>query len=172
MNNLIWNEIQKKKLRVIKKYKAELSEPLTNFGQSKNKYSSFAAFYELYLYAFVIGLHGNKRANLKTLDTFNAIEEWRSDKKDIFSKLLMALLSIESVRKEAEFDFLSLEMEDLDESELKKRVNNLIRIIEEYANGGFEMIYERYNSSPEYFEDYMGLKLFFDETIQNSCILN
>jgi len=172
MSDFIWKEIQKKRLRVIKKYKDKLKGPLTNFGSSKRKYSSFGAFYELYLYAFMLGLHKNKRVDLKDLDTFNEIDEWKLEKKDTFLKLLMTVLSIESVRKEADFDFISLEMEDLDEDQLKKRINHLIQIIEEYANGGFEILFTRYNDFPEEFEHYMGLKKFFDEILESSCLLN
>jgi len=172
MDDFIWKEIQKKKLRVIKKYKTDLSDPLTNFGKSKTTYSSFGAFYELYLYALVVGLHSNRRVELKNFDTFNLIEEWQPNKKDIFLKLLMTMLSMENIRKESGFDFLSLEMEELDEDELKKRINNLVRIVEEYANGGFEIIHEKYSATPEEFEHYTNLKSFFDTVTQKSCLVN
>ncbi len=173
MNNFVWQEIQSKRLRVIQKYKDELREPLSNFGRSTKKYSAFGAFYESYLYAFVIGLHENKRIDIKghKLDTFNAIHEWQQGMQDILLKFIMVLLSMDNIRKEAEFDFSSLEMEDLDDIELKKRVANLINIIEEFANGGFEVIYKKYNDSPEDFEHYSSLKMIFDNTIKKSKLL-
>jgi hypothetical protein len=173
MNGFIWKEIQSKKLRVIKQYKDVLRDPLTNFGTSKKKYSTFGPFYELYLYAFVIGLHENKRVDMKDqkLETFNAIYEWKRDKQDILLKFLMVLLSIDSIRQETEFNFPLLKMEDIDEDELKKIISNLINVVEQFANGGLEILYKKYADSPEDFEHYLSLKTMFDETVKKSELL-
>lgn len=174
MNGFIWKEIQSKRPRVIEQYKDELHGPLSNFGLKKKKYSAFGAFYELYLYAFVIGLHENKRFDIKGSGVktghFNAISEWTKDKRDILLKFLMVLLSMDNIREEIKFDFPSLEMEDLDEGELKKRISNLVNIFEQFANGGLEILHKKYNNSPDDFEHFSSLKLIFDETLKESKI--
>jgi hypothetical protein len=170
MNNFIWNEIKSKKLKVIKKYKDELRDELANFGKSKGKYSSFGAFYELYLYAFAIGLHKNKRVKLEghTTETFNMVSEWSRDKVYILNTFLMVLLSNKKIRQEAGFGILTLEMEDIDENEIKKKVNKLVTICEEYANGGLEFIYDRYKKEPENYEYHSSLQKLFEEVLEES----
>jgi len=170
MKNIIWNDIKSKKFKVIKKYRDDLRDDLANFGKSSKKYSGFGAFYELYLYAFAIGLHRNERVKLQghEIKTFNTVHEWSSDKLKILSTFLMALLSIDEIRTEAEFDFSTLEMDDLNETDLKKRVNNLVGIFEEFANGGFAYIHERYMKEPENFEYHSSLQKIFEEVLTSS----
>lgn len=170
MENLIWKEIQGKKFRVLDKYKSELKDSLANFGKSKGQYSTFGAFYELYLYAFAVGLHLDRRIELdmKSAATFNMVSEWSGNKPSILNTFFMVLLSNDEIRKEAEFDFPTLEMENLEASEIKKRVNNLVKIFEEFANGGFEYIYDKYQQDPESFEYHSSLQSLFEEVLEKS----
>jgi hypothetical protein len=172
MEDFIWKEIQGKKFKVLEKYRDELKDSLANFKKSKGEYSTFGAFYELYLYAFAIGLHLDCRIKLdsKSVATFNMVSEWSDNKPNILQMFLMVLLSDENIRQEAMFDFPSLEMEDLDDREIKTRVNNLIKIFEEFANGGFEYIYDKYKQDPDYFEHYSSLQNFFEDILKKSTL--
>lgn len=172
MENLIWKEVQGKKFKVIKEYKDKMKDNLANFGRSKSKYSTFGAFYELYLYALAIGIHLDKRVKLEghSTETFNMVSEWTGNKIKILNTFFMVLISLDEIRKEAEFDFITLELDDLDQNELKKRVNNIVRIIEEYANGGFEFINNKYKEEPAEFEHCLSLQHLFEEVIKESVL--
>lgn len=170
--NLILKEIQGKKFKVLEKYKNELKDNLANFGKSKGQYSTFGAFYELYLYAFAVGLHLDRRVELdtKSAATFNMVSEWSGNKPSILNTFLMVLLSNETIRQDAEFDFPTLEMEDLEDSEIKNRVNKLIKIFEEFANGGLEYIYDKYKKDPESFEHHSSLQNLFEDILEKSTL--
>ncbi|MDY0132609.1 MAG: hypothetical protein RBR53_08065 [Desulforegulaceae bacterium] len=64
---------------------------MSNYGKSKQLYTTFGPFYEVYLYAFTLGFHSGKRNKIdenEKLETFNVVKDWAKDhfanKKDIF----------------------------------------------------------------------------------------
>lgn len=164
----IWNKIKFKKLKIISVYKNELKDIFANFGKQSQKYSSFGPFYEFYLYCFTIGFHSNKRIKLDTKETatFNSVYEWKENQQIIFKNFLTALICEDDIRDETDFDFFS--MENIDDSEVNKRIDSLIRVFEEFANGGFEIFNNAYNNDPEEFYDFRSLYGFFEEKVNNS----
>lgn len=170
--NDIWNRVKQKKLRVLSIYKDEFKDVFANFGKQSHKYSSFGPFYELYLYCFSIGFHSNVRLNIdkKETGTFNLVLEWKNHHQTILKNFLTALLCEDDIRQEIEFDFFSLENKD--DNYINKKVDDLICVFEEFANGGFEILKKEYDANPEEFHDFRSLYAFFNEKVQNSKRLN
>ncbi|MCK5051090.1 MAG: hypothetical protein KAS53_05095 [Candidatus Cloacimonetes bacterium] len=167
MNSEIWNRIKQKKFRVLASYKEDMKDNFANFGKRSQKYSSFGPFYELYMYCFTIGFHSNKRVSLKSIktDTFNSVFEWRNDHQIILKNFVTILICKEDIRNEIGFDFFSLEK--LNINEINKIIDRLTNVFEEFANGGFEMLYNAYKKNPEAFYDFRSLFSFFNSIVKN-----
>lgn len=146
-------------------------EAFANKGKSKSEYSQFGPIYELYIYAFILGL---KKKNYLPLPTRNLttdfleIGKWKSGS-SLVDFLMMILFSHCD-----EIGFNWNELEDMDEKELNNTVNNIITFIESYANGGLEFLqteYEQNNliNSPYLFVDLLGENsTFFEEEETNN----
>jgi hypothetical protein len=170
MNDIIWQRIENKRLKVNSKYKETAKKVFTNFGRQRQEFSKFGPFYELYLYCFTLGFHANRRVFFKKskCDTFNTISEMRNANQTIFKNLLIVLICHDDIRQETGFDFY--EMDSLDKKEIFQRTDNLIQVFEEYANGGFSILLEAYDSNPNDFHDFRSLYAFFDEIVTKSKI--
>jgi len=168
MTSDIWDRVRQKKLRVLSSYKDEFKDVFANFGKQSHKFSSFGPFYELYLYCFSIGFHSNVRLAIdkKETATFNLVSEWKYNQQSILKNFLTALICEDDIRSEIDFDFFTLENKDI--SDVNKRVDNLIRVFEEFANGGFKILKEAYDEDPEEFHDFRSLYAFFNEKVENS----
>lgn len=143
------------------KSRIPLIEVLANKGQSKSEYSQFGPIYELFIYAFVLGL---KRkfflplpGNNLTKD-FVEIAKWKGGGA-LVDFLLMVVLTHKS-----ELGFTWNELEDMDEKELDKAINQIISFFEGYANGGLEFLQDQYNSNQLINSPY----LFIDLLAENS----
>jgi hypothetical protein len=146
-------------------------EAFANKGKSKSEYSQFGPIYELYIYAFILGLKKKMHLPLPTRNLttdFLEIGKWKSG-----SSLVDFLMMILFTHCD-EIGFNWNELEDMDEKELNNTVNNIITCIESYANGGLEFLqteYEQNNliNSPYLFVDLLGENSTFleDEETNN-----
>lgn len=114
----------------------------------------FANNYELYIYAFFLGLYNNEFQPIGTGDqkvSFRyQISLWgskgnRFDRKDftnIQENIFIALLS------KTDIDLVALEKGELDEDDA---VKSLIKTMESYTNGGLILIKEKLEENPNYF---------------------
>lgn len=111
------------------------------------------AGYELYIYAFFVGLYANKRkeliGNTKTLG--QPIQFWGNlDSKKLrkgYPKLREYIFTA-VVARTTELDLIALEKELITE---RKAVDYLIDTMEQYANYGFYTIEEKLKANPSYF---------------------
>lgn len=168
MRNLIWNKVETKKLRVVEIYKNDLKGPLTEFGRTNKNYAKFGAFYELYLFGFVIGYHNNKRftdLENEKLDTFNTIVEWRNTKKTILKNFFAALLCNEKIKSELELDFNRPNV--LSDEEIDIFVKRLLLVFEEYANAGLQILHKKYLSNPDDFGFFNSLQIMHEKVLKN-----
>ena len=115
---------------------------------------SFSNYYELYIYAFFLGLYNDEKipieddqpkikfgqpiqywGNMKAIGrkNYSGIQEY------IFSGLI------------ANSDIDLLKLENADEQEIEKSVRNLIIDMEEYTNGGFNLLQEKYDNNKAFF---------------------
>lgn len=140
-------------------------EAFANKGKSKSEYSQFGPVYELYIYAFIIGLKKKIQLPLPTRNLttdFIEIGKWKGG-----SSLVDFLLMIVFTHCE-EIGFKWNDIEDMEESELNKVVNNIITFIENYANGGLEYLQQEYEqnnliNSPYVFVDLLSENSTFIE---------
>jgi len=119
-----------------------LFEKLAN-KQSKGEFSQFGPLYELYVYAFYIGLKIGSRIELASgsnAKKFVEIAGWKSS-----SPLIdFLLLTIFSRSDEIGFDWN--ELEDMEEKELAEVVRKTITFIEEYAYGGLDYLKNKFDN--------------------------
>jgi hypothetical protein len=128
-----------------------------NKGKSKSEYSQFGPVYELYIFAFVLGLKKNLKLPLPTrkLTTdFIEIGKWKRDS----SLVDFLLMIIFSHCEEIGFDWNDLE--DMEEKELNEVISGIIDFIESYANGGLEFLQQEWQednliNSPYLFVDLL-----------------
>jgi hypothetical protein len=127
------------------KYGAE-GEKKINLGKH------FSTNYELYVYAFFLGLYNNEFAPIpdgeKKIDFSHHIQFWGSKsgvRKD-FSNLQENMFI--AVMAKTNLDIIALEKGELEEDEA---VKNLIKTMESYTNGGLILIREKLEENPNYF---------------------
>ena len=132
-----------------------LSQKFGAEGEKKvNLGKHFSTNYELYIYAFFLGLYNNKCNPIpdgeKKIDFSHHIQHWgskttvsiRKDFTKIQENMFMALLA------KTEIDLLSLEKGELEEDDA---VKSLIKTMESYTNGGLIMIKEKTEENSNYF---------------------
>lgn len=141
-------------------FREPLFDKLTRKGggseQSKeDRGKQFANNYELYMYAFFLGLYNNELAAIpehsKKIDFSHAIQFWgskgnRYERKDftkIQENIFIALFA------KTDIDVIELEKGNVDEYDA---VKSLISTMESYTNGGLILISEKLEENPHYFQ--------------------
>lgn len=134
--------IGQKRPRYKTQYRA-LIEAISNKGDSSGKgdFSSFGAFYQTYMYAFVLGfklgtpkyIQGNEKT-----DDFFVFSNWKPT--SIRDYTVMLLLN-----KSEEFGFNWIELENASEDSINSFVTELMRQMEGYANAGFEYLQNKWD---------------------------
>lgn len=126
-------------------------------GSEKSKIDlgkNFSNNYELYLYAFFLGLYNNEYSPIpetsKKVDFNHAIQFWgskggRHERKD-FTVLQEYIFSALVAR--TEIDIMALEKGEITEDDASRQ---LISTMEAYTNGGLTLIKEKLDSNPNYF---------------------
>lgn len=123
----------------------------------------FATQYELYIYAFFIGLYSNeRRESIKKVNFGHKISEWgkknRKSMRESFLEIqdfmFISLIFLSDV------DFIELER-SLDEGAVKIAVSNLNDLMESYTNGGLQLIKEKLESNDNYFISSLEASLNF-----------
>jgi len=149
------------------KSRIPIIEAFANKGKSKSDYSQFGPIYELYIYAFVIGLKKNlplplpSKAQKLTKD-FLEIGKWKGGSSLVDFLMMLIFTHCE------EIGFTWNELEDMEESELNTVVDKVITFIESYANGGLQYLQEEYNNnnllnSPYLFVDLLAENTSFEQ---------
>ncbi|MBL1280767.1 MAG: ATP-binding protein [Fluviicola sp.] len=145
-------------------------DTFANKGNKKSEYNQFGPYYELYIYAFTLGL---KRKSFLPLPPRNMtadfieIGKWKRD-----SKLVDFLMMIIFSHSE-EIGFSWNELENMEDKQLNEVVSNIISFIEGYANGGLEYIQKEWEedkllNSHYLFVDLMASNSTFPEEIESN----
>jgi hypothetical protein len=132
-----------------------LSQKFGAEGEKKiNLGKHFSTNYELYTYAFFLGLYNNESAPIpdgeKKTDFSHHIQHWgskttvstRKDFTNLQENIFIALLAKTNI------DLVLLEKGELDEDHA---VRDLIKTMESYTNGGLILIKEKLEENPNYF---------------------
>lgn len=113
----------------------------------------FGSGYELYIYAFFIGLYANKRkeisGDIKGLG--QPIQYWGNLDSKKFRKAypkLREYIFTALIAKTNDFDWIALEKSEITD---RKAVDYLTNTMEQYANYGFYEIEEKLKVNPNYF---------------------
>jgi hypothetical protein len=123
----------------------------------------FATQYEMYIYAFFIGLYANQQQKANEKSTFgHKISEWgkksRKTQRESFLEI-QDFIFIALIMK-SDINFIELEQTS-DENEVKKAVSSLIELMESYTNGGLQLIKDKCDIYDNYFISSMGAPLNF-----------
>jgi hypothetical protein len=153
----------------------------TDYGVGSSELTSakgktFGAGYELYIYAFFIGLYSdnapNKGRRELTGDTKvlgQPIQYWGNLDSKKFRKAypkLREYIFTALVAKTDELDLIALEKGEITD---RKAVDCLINTMEQYANYGFHAIEEKLKGNPNYFYKNTGfLDMILDMLVPQS----
>jgi len=113
----------------------------------------FGAGYELYIYAFFVGLYSNKRKELigATKVLGQPIQFWGNLDSKKFRKAyprLREYIFTFLIAKSDDLDLIAIEKGEITE---RKAIDNLINTMEQYANFGFYKIEEKLKDNPNFF---------------------
>lgn len=157
MKNLFdkWKTKIPKYSEVHKDLFTSLSQKFGAEGEKKiNLGKHFSTNYELYTYAFFLGLYNNELVPIpegeKKTDFSHHIQHWgskttisaRKDFTNLQENMFMALVA------KTDIDIIALEKGEIDEETI---VKSLIKTMESYTNGGLILIKEKLEENPNYF---------------------
>ncbi len=157
MNNLFdkWKTRIPKYSEVHKDLFNSLSQKFGAEGEKKiNLGKHFSTNYELYMYAFFLGLYNNEFVPIpdkeKKTDFSHHIQHWgskttistRNDFTNLQENMFIALVA------KTDIDFIALEKGEIKEDDV---VKSLIQTLESYTNGGLILIREKIEENPNYF---------------------
>ncbi len=135
--------IGQKRPRYKEQYRT-LIDSISKKGDTSGKgdFSSFGAYYQTYMYAFIIGYKLGKQnfiqSNEKTNDFF-VFSQWNPT--SIRDYIVMLLLN-----KSEDFGFKWIELENASAETIDIFVAEFIRQMEGYANAGFEYLQNKWDN--------------------------
>ena len=104
----------------------------------------FSTRYEMYIYAALLGLKKDYKIPI-TYGTekskFIEIRSWQPQ--DVADYVVMGVI--------AKSGFDLNEIEDMEEEKIEKKITELKGLLEDYANGGFDIIRSKKETDPSYF---------------------
>jgi hypothetical protein len=106
----------------------------------------FSTKYEIYMYAALLGLKYDYRVPLTKeakKEKFMEIKSWQPA--DLADYVIMSVVA------KSEIDLNDLENKQ--DNDVEKEILNLRRLMEEYANGGFDKIRGKLESEPMFFDN-------------------
>lgn len=142
-------------------------EILANKGSKSSEYSQFGPIYELYIYAFMLGLKRNLKLPLPPRDLtsdFIELGKWKRDS----SLIDFLLMTIFTRCEELGFDWNALE--DMSEQEIQTVISKIITFIEEYANGGLEYLHDLLDKGQLENSHYMFIDLYKSNELSDNIL--
>lgn len=106
----------------------------------------FSTKYEIYMYATLLGLKYDYRLPLSKdskKEKFIEIKSWQPS--DLAEYVIMSVIA------KSDIDFNKLE--EKNDSDVEKEILAIRKLMEEYANGGFDKIRAKFESDPHFFDN-------------------
>lgn len=106
----------------------------------------FSTKYEIYMYAALLGLKNDYRVPISKdakKEKFIEIKSWQPS--DLADYVIMSVLA------KSEIDFN--ELENKEDGGVEKEILQLRKLLEEYANGGFDKMRAKLESDPAFFDN-------------------
>jgi hypothetical protein len=113
----------------------------------------FATQYELYIYAFFLGLYANQQQESTSKSNFgHKISEWGKKSRKSLRESFIEIQDFMfiSLITMSDINFIELER-SVDENEIKKAVSKLNDLMESFANGGLQLIQDKLETNENYF---------------------
>lgn len=104
----------------------------------------FSTRYEMYIYAALLGLKKDYKIPIAygtKKDKFMELRAWNPQ--DLADYVVMGVI--------AKSGFDLNEIEEMEEEKIEKKITELKGLLEDYANGGFDVIRSKKESDPSYF---------------------
>ncbi len=155
------NLVGQKRPRYKTQYRS-LIEGISNKGDSSGKgdFSSFGAFYQTFMYAFIIGYkQGTCKYILPNEPVSDFIASFDLIKPTPIRDYIIMLLLNESEK----FGFTWIELENASEDVINTFVTELFRQMEGYANAGFEYLQNKWDNENMKFRNPFVFVNFIDE---------
>ena len=158
------NHFEESLLRQFTEYGGGSVESMSSKGKI------FGAGYELYIYAFFVGLYANQQKELSgaTKVLGQPIQFWGNLDSKKFRKAYPKIrdyIFTALVAKTNDFDLIDLEKGKITE---RKAVDYLINTMEQYANYGFYKLVEKLKDNPNYFYKNTGFLDYILDLVQPS----
>ncbi|HMX00937.1 MAG TPA: hypothetical protein PKL56_18285 [Cyclobacteriaceae bacterium] len=106
----------------------------------------FSTKYEIYMYAALLGLKNDYKIPLGTnakKEKFIEIKSWQPA--DLADYVIMSVFAKSNIDLN--------ELENKDDKEVEREILSLRKLMEEYANGGFDKIRGKLESDPTFFDN-------------------
>lgn len=144
-----------------KKYRELIVNRFVNVGGGKDtdayeRGKFFTNVYELYIYAVMLGLKKDYRLPIDGIETqkFIEIRSWKTSP-ELVRFIEMAIIAKSNLDLN--------EVENMEEAQLEEKLTELKKLLEEYAHGGFDLIQNKVQEEPYYFEnDYCFIDMLVD----------
>lgn len=116
----------------------------------------FSTKYEVFMYAIIIGLNNNYRLELHDgakKDDFWEIKNWQP--KELVDFIIMSIIAASEIDLNA--------LENMNGEEIEKETLNIRKLMEEYANGGFDILSSKIEENPDFDNDELCFINLLDE---------
>jgi hypothetical protein len=126
-------------------------------GSKNSDYSRFGPYYEIYIYAMMLGIKNKQRLPLPPRDLtkdFIEMGKWKRDS-SLIDFLLMVIFT-QTVDLQLDWN----ELEDMENDQLNKVISSVVTLIEEYANGGLEYLEKLWEKGELDSSHYMFIDLY------------
>jgi hypothetical protein len=126
-------------------------------GSKSSDYSRFGPYYEIYIYAMMLGIKNKQRLPLPPRDLtkdFIEMGKWKRDS-SLIDFLLMVIFT---QTNDLQLDWN--ELEEMENDQLNKIISNVVTLIEEYANGGLEYLEKLWEKGELDSSHYMFIDLY------------
>lgn len=127
-----------------------------------NKAKVFRNYYELYMYAFFLGIRKkkpvpwvNKGRDKSDTKVWN-VEGWQFQKRPQLRNYLICCVLAEDGTPLREYDFM-------DEKEIASKSSELLTILEEYTYGGLSILDKTFKNDKNYFDELFAFTEFVFE---------
>ena len=126
-------------------------------GSKSSDYSRFGPYYEIFIYAMMLGIKQGQRLPLPPRDVtkdFLEIGKWKRESALVDFLLMVIFTQTDDLKVDWN------ELEDMENDELNKVVSNVVTVIEEYANAGLEQLENLWEKGKLDSSHYMFIDLY------------
>lgn len=119
----------------------------------------FSNYYECYIYALMLGIRNDYSIPIssnrsKESKSFIRFGDWKPETLQTY--IFMTLLAVSDIEL--------IDLEKLNDKETENKATELLHLMESYANGGFDIINSKMETSPTFFDTEFSMVNFLSMT--------